>query len=321
MNVKRKKARFKLNPPYPTDATIVSDIAKVPIIMLENFSSSFKTLLEARLRAYSTFLTNNNHYSVNQDKNDANMIESTDKEKLNMLVYLSENVEVKTAVISYRVKSQEYGVNISEIEKKIIDDEMKSNQGFNVMGLPLDFEAIIDLNVPYYRHNIWGNKVITTVMNTSGIILGHSVPCSEHDHFSSISINLDCDKLLSSMVNQACNVIRKVMLLANECLVIDQDQEKVLTGDPLHTRKKFTPDTNQSEITFGPSPEAHIVSPNLTSQSLLVPCPEFYSLDSGVDVLEDDDELMIADITSDTNESDLCASIVDYAIGEIDFQM
>jgi len=166
----------------------VEDIARVPYLMMSNFSSSFALLIEARLRAYGNILKRHiatfshdsllshssngipQHDEIGVDK--ACLISHdgcpmTTQIKLNTLVAIGEHMEVNGVVTTFHVQKDAVLFPTNWRDVKSVDD--------NILILPITFEAIVDLSIPVYRRNEWQSDKVTVSMQTSGSITGEKL--------------------------------------------------------------------------------------------------------------------------------------------------
>jgi len=300
----------------------VEDIARVPYLMMSNFSSSFALLIEARLRAYGNILKRHiatfshdsllshssngipQHDEIGVDK--ACLISHdgcpmTTQIKLNTLVAIGEHMEVNGVVTTFHVQKDAVLFPTNWRDVKSVDD--------NILILPITFEAIVDLSIPVYRRNKWQSDKVTVSMQTSGSITG----CYEEDShtlFTQTHVQLDTSTLVSQMINKACDVVLQATQNVNAAISelkgaqsSSQQDEDQVDSQP---RGKSSPCSTAQLTDYKPvlpTQQYTMVTPEFKPKATkLMPCE--FALDGAEKT----------PITKDGVDKD-CAAIIDYAIG------
>jgi len=330
VEIKRHRKNDKSKPQLEVDSDVlnaiqtVEDIARVPFLMMSNFSSSFALLIEARLRAYgnilkrhiatfshdrSSSLSSNGSPQHDKDGVDRSFLMShggcpmATQMKLNTLVAIGEHMEVNGVVTTFHVqKGASVLFHTSWREINNVDD--------NILTLPITFEAIVDISIPRYSQNEWQSDKVTVSVQTPGTITGCYKEGS-HSLFTQVHVQLDTYTLVTQMINKACDVVLKSTDNANAAISDlkhttsrpQQDDDK----DDLQPEGKSSP-CSTTQLTDSapalPIQRYTMVTPEFKPRTSTVIPPEF-ALDDGKKNIS---------LTKDGNDKD-CASIIDYAIG------
>lgn len=322
---KRQREDYKSNIDLEEDdvsAAIqkVEDIARVPYLMMSNFSSSFALLLEARLRAYGNILkrhiaTFSHDTSLNLNSNsspqhdddcvDSSMLRHdgcpmTTQIKLNTLVAIGEHMEVNGVVTTFHVQEctpisfPKYWRDVNSV-----DD--------NILTLPITFEAIVDISIPEHSQNEWQSNTVTVAIQTSGTITGFYEEGSS-SLFTQVHVQLDTRKLVSQMINKACDVVLKATQNANAAI----SDPKGTPSGPHHDADqvdlqpvgKSLPCSISQVTDYISAVPSQMVTPEITPKaSNLMPCE--FTLDGKKK----------SPLSTKDGINEDCAAIIDYAIG------
>lgn len=330
VEIKRHRTNDNSKPQLEVDSDLlnaiqtVEDIARVPFLMMSNFSSSFALLIEARLRAYgnilkrhiatfshdrSSSLSSNDSPQHDKDGVDRSFLMShggcpmATQMKLNTLVAIGEHMEVNGVVTTFRVQkgaSVLFHSNWREINS--VDD--------NILTLPITFEAIVDISIPRYSQNEWQSDKVTVSVQTPGTITGCYKEGS-HSLFTQVHVQLDTYTLVTQMINKACDVVLKSTDNANAAI-------SDLKNTPSRPQQDEGKDDLQSEGKSSPCSPTQLTDsiPALPTQSYTMVTPEFKprtstAIPSGF-ALDGKENISL---TKDCGYDKDCASIIDYAIG------
>jgi len=329
VEIKRRRTGNDSKPELEVDGDLlnaiqtVEDIARVPFLMMSNFSSSFALLIEARLRAYGNILkrhiatfshdpssstSSNGIPQHDEDGVDRSYLLSHDgcpmatQLKLNTLVAIGEHMEVNGVVTTFHVqKGTSVLFHPSWRDVKSVDD--------NILTLPITFEAIVDISIPRYRQNEWQSDKVTVSIQTPGTITGCYKEGS-HSLFTQVHVQLDTYTLVSQMINKACDVVLKSTDNANSAIselknTPSRPQQDDNQGDLQPIGRQSPCSTSQLTDYMPAFPMQHytMVTPEFKPRtSNVTPCE--FALDSEQNI----------SLTKDGNDED-CAAIIDYAIG------
>jgi len=262
-------------------------MSKVPRLMLDNLSASFSLLLHARLRAYGDILHRHEVSlaecpSLTPEEQQVKILAV--EHKLAKLMETGSRTIVNTMVTYFRVTTTEDSPATEGI--RTVEQATPTEKSI----LPITMETIMDISIP---NLIGGNECITVSFRASGTITGST----EDDHLKFVQVNLDMHKLLESMIDRAGLVMSTVVEIVNaacnnqECKKLPRDTIKMSN---IHLEKKRKHDG------------LPIVSPHLGSnRNSRNPSPL---------------HLWQSEDTIDLPFSlEKCASIIDTAIGEIEF--
>jgi len=328
--IKRHRTDNESKPQLEVDSDLltaiqtVEDIARVPFLMLSNFSSSFALLIEARLRAYGNILKRHidtfphdpssspsSDDKLQHDKGGGDkksFLKSHDgcpvatQMKLNTLVAIGEHMEVNGVVTTFHVeKDASVLFHSSWREINNVDD--------NILTLPITFEAIVDISIPRYRQNEWQSDKVTISVKTPGTITGCYKEGS-HSLFTQVHVQLDTYTLVTQMINKACDVVLKSIHNANAAIsdlkqTMSSPQSDDDKGDVQPVGKSSPYSKTQLTNSMPALPMRHytMVTPDFKPRTSSV-TPSEFALDGKIDTT----------LTKDGSDKD-CAAIIDYAIG------
>ena len=134
---------------------------EVPNLMLQNFFTSFSTLLNSRLRAYATFLARHG-LSLFECSETAEELEdgvTGVEQKLETMLEIGRLVSADAVVTSFQAKPE---------EAKVINDEEQVDE--QKVSVPLVMEASINISIP--RPVGDGSESITVSFRANGNITG-----------------------------------------------------------------------------------------------------------------------------------------------------
>lgn len=289
----------------------VEDIARVPCLMMSNFSSSFALLVEARLRAFGnilkrhiatfsqdTSLDQRDEHDVDKSMLSHNGCPVTTQLKLDTLVAIGEHMKINGVVTTFNVLEctpisfpQSWG-EVNDVDE-------------HFLTLPITFKATVDIAIPEHNHNEWHNNTVTLSMQTSGTITG----CYEEGSFSSftqVHVHLDTNELVSQMINKARYVATKAIHNANAAISelngtqSEEQQDTQIDSQPVaEANLSFSSKVPDVKMDI----PAQMVTPEITpSKSKMMPCA--FTLDGE----------NLESLIKDGTDKD-CAAIIDYAIG------
>eukprot|EP00591_Stephanopyxis_turris_P010297 CAMPEP_0195519038 /NCGR_PEP_ID=MMETSP0794_2-20130614/14245_1 /TAXON_ID=515487 /ORGANISM="Stephanopyxis turris, Strain CCMP 815" /LENGTH=451 /DNA_ID=CAMNT_0040648117 /DNA_START=27 /DNA_END=1382 /DNA_ORIENTATION=+ len=171
----------------------VEEITEIPSRLLSNFSGSFSSLIDARLRAYAMILLR--HALTNHNNHQSPEI----KKKLLALLEIGENIAIDAVVTSFNVNTQFFEEGNCEDAEKY--GRLEESGPTDVLTLPIVFEAVIDVCIPYYNSKI-DPVILTVLVCAPGSISG----IFEHEPdyiLRGVHVKLDTNILLESMIEQA----------------------------------------------------------------------------------------------------------------------
>jgi len=296
----------------------VEDVARVPFLMMSNFSSSFALLIEARLRAYGNILKRHiatfSHDSqpnppIYADGDNKSFLAShngcpiSTQMKLNTLVFIGSHMQVSGVVTTFNVQECTpviYPKNWKNI--KSVDD--------NILTLPIKFEAIVDISIPVYKENAWQLDKGTVSMQTNGTITG----CYEEASnflLSQVHVELDTHTLVSQMISKACEVVLNATQNANAAVSEMKDAPPM---SPQCDDQVNLPDVEKSTSSHITDKPTNSMLTSLNQHYTMV-TPEFKSRASTSTpsefTLDGEKGLSAKNPPIDKD----CAAIIDYAIG------
>lgn len=157
------------------DEFFVESLEEVPKQMLSNFCNSFSTLMNSRLRAYSTFLARHGLSLARCSKTN---------QELEGVVGIEHKLETMLGIgseVSVRPKSSDLTIARDTLPKELQRGE---DEEAYQLTLPLKMRITVDIALPHVKE-VGGNEHMEISLQTTGKICGTSIiqksplpPCS-----------------------------------------------------------------------------------------------------------------------------------------------
>lgn len=170
------------------------DVKRIPPIMLSNLEASFFTLLEARLRAYVTFLGRHGLTLASSDQEDDHGVQSIET-KVVTLLEMANAVSVENLVTSFQVGTS---------SKRHVNETSNAD----IVDLPLEMKVTMDVNVPT-NYNDTAAPLVTFELSTTGHVAG-TFPGDSED-ITEIAVHVDTHKILEQLVETASTIMSSVL--------------------------------------------------------------------------------------------------------------
>eukprot|EP00591_Stephanopyxis_turris_P006380 CAMPEP_0195529882 /NCGR_PEP_ID=MMETSP0794_2-20130614/32524_1 /TAXON_ID=515487 /ORGANISM="Stephanopyxis turris, Strain CCMP 815" /LENGTH=525 /DNA_ID=CAMNT_0040661257 /DNA_START=52 /DNA_END=1629 /DNA_ORIENTATION=- len=199
----------------------VGDVSEIPSRLLACLSESFLSLIDARLRAYAMVLlrhslttSSNCQQAQSQTELDISSDDIHDdhsrelNKKLLALVDIGKNISIETIVTAFCTNTNESKPKHSENKNKNIKEHeaVAEREGENLTTLPLFFDAVMDVTVPYFigtvTDTISDPIVLTVSVSAPGKISGTFID-GPNPLLRGVNVQLDTHILLDSMIEKA----------------------------------------------------------------------------------------------------------------------
>ena len=172
----------------------IQNAQDIPELVLANLEASVCTLVDARLRAYATFLTQHG-LSLAADGSDDAAIFAIEQ-KLVMLVQLTNEIKIENVVTLFELLPEE--------DESPSSDDSKNT---TTTALPLKMKTTMDVRIP---NPPGGNsKLVTLEADARGTISGtfHS----SSNRLTEVQVRVDTHQLLAQLINRASFLVSSIV--------------------------------------------------------------------------------------------------------------
>jgi hypothetical protein len=154
------------DPEDSLDEFLVDSSQQVPKLMLENFGTSFNTLMNSRLRAYANFLARHalSHVRCSKTQDEMEGVTSIER-KLKTMLGIGHQVSAASIV-------SEFTADPSKCTEEIAEAQEDSTQDWTFQAsMPLKMSISIDIALPHVEME-GGDETLTVTFETTGKICG-----------------------------------------------------------------------------------------------------------------------------------------------------